>query len=66
MKILPVGAELFSADGLPDMTKLIVVFDNFTNAPNKRNETLDINVLFDFLYKFCPKNFSFQEELSEI
>jgi len=21
---------------------------------------------FDFLYKFCPKHFSFQEELSEI
>jgi hypothetical protein len=37
MKILPVGAELFHADkrtdGQTDMTKLIVAFRNFTNAP---------------------------------
>jgi hypothetical protein len=32
MKIRPVGAQLFSAD----MTKLIVAFRNFANAPNKR------------------------------
>ena len=24
------------------------------------------NVCFDFLYNFCPKHFSFQEEMSEI
>ena len=36
MKILPVGAGLFHADGQTDMTKLIVVFRNFANA--LRNE----------------------------
>jgi hypothetical protein len=34
MKIRPVGAELFHADGQTDMTKLIVAFRNFANAPN--------------------------------
>jgi len=33
MKIRPVGAELFHTDGQTDMTKLIVVFRNFANAP---------------------------------
>jgi hypothetical protein len=33
MKICPVGTELFHADGLTDMTKLIVTFHNFSNAP---------------------------------
>jgi hypothetical protein len=33
MKILPVGDELFHADGKTDVTKLIVVFKNFANAP---------------------------------
>jgi len=33
MKIRPVGAELFHTDGLTDMTKLIVAFRNFENAP---------------------------------
>jgi len=37
MKFCPVGAELFHADeqtyGLTDMTKLIVAFRNFENAP---------------------------------
>jgi len=38
MNIRPVGAELFHADGQTDrwtdMTKLIVAFRNFANAPN--------------------------------
>jgi hypothetical protein len=42
MKIRPVGAELFLAnrrtDELIDMTKPIVAFRNFANAP--KNETL--------------------------
>jgi hypothetical protein len=29
MKILPVGAELFHAEGQTDMSKLIVTFRNF-------------------------------------
>jgi hypothetical protein len=33
MKIRPVGAELFRADWQTDMTKLIVAFRNFANAP---------------------------------
>jgi hypothetical protein len=35
MKIRPMGAELFHADGRADMTKLIVAFRNFANAPKK-------------------------------
>ena len=34
MKICPVGAEMFHADGRTDMTKLIVAFRTFANAPN--------------------------------
>ena len=38
MKIRPVGAELFHADGQTDtaMTMLTVTFRNFANAPKKR------------------------------
>jgi len=35
MKIRPVGVELFHVDGRTDMTKLIVAFRNFANAPKK-------------------------------
>ena len=35
MKIRPVGAELFHAEGRTDMTELIVAFRNFAQAPNK-------------------------------
>ena len=33
MKIRPVGAESFRTDGRTDMTKLIVAFLDFANAP---------------------------------
>ena len=33
MKIRPVGAELFCADGQTDITKLKVIFRNVANAP---------------------------------
>jgi hypothetical protein len=36
MKIRPVAAELFHEDGQTDITKLIVVFRNFANAPKNR------------------------------
>ena len=40
MKIRPVGAELFHADGRmdgrTDMTKLTVAFRNFANVPKKK------------------------------
>jgi len=44
MKIRPLGAELFHADGGTDTTNLIVFFRNFTNAPknqalSKKNDT---------------------------
>jgi len=35
MKIRPVGAELFQADGRVDKTKLTVAFRNFANASKK-------------------------------
>ena len=35
MKIRPVGAELFHADGRTDMMKLTVTIRNFANAPKK-------------------------------
>jgi hypothetical protein len=37
MKICPVGAELFHADGRTDITKLIVAFRNFANAPKNNS-----------------------------
>jgi len=36
MKIGPVVAELFHADGQTDMTKLTVFFRNFVNSPNNK------------------------------
>jgi hypothetical protein len=33
MKLRPVGAELFHADGQTDMIKLIAAFRNFADAP---------------------------------
>jgi hypothetical protein len=38
IKIRPVGAELFHAEGQTDKTKLIVAFSNFANAPNEMGE----------------------------
>jgi len=35
MKIRPVGAEFFHVGGRTDMTKLIVTFRKFSNAPKK-------------------------------
>jgi hypothetical protein len=35
MKIRPVEAELFHADGRTDMMKLIMVSRNFANAPKR-------------------------------
>ena len=40
MKIGPVGGELFSEDGRTDITKLIVVFHNFANAPTDSRSTV--------------------------
>jgi hypothetical protein len=43
MKICPLRAELLDADGRTDMTKLIVAFPNFANAP----ETVTGPILFE-------------------
>ena len=46
MKILSVGARVFLADGQTDgqtdMTKLIVAFRNFANAPKNQRQNDDI------------------------
>jgi hypothetical protein len=39
MKIRPVAAEIFYADGRTDMTKLIVAFRNFRKAPKNSEVT---------------------------
>ena len=36
MKIRPVGAEVFHTGGQTDMTKLMIAFRNFANAPQKQ------------------------------
>jgi hypothetical protein len=43
MKIRPVGGKLFHADGeqtVKNMTKLLVAFRNFANAPKMANFSL--------------------------
>ena len=42
LKVRPVGAELFHADGQTDMTKLIVAFRNFANAPKNEFCSLEL------------------------
>ena len=44
VKIRPVGVELFHVDRRTDMTKLIVAFRNFANAP-KNCSSEDIFIL---------------------
>jgi len=39
MKIRPVKAELFNADGRTDMTNLTVAFRKPANAPENHNST---------------------------
>jgi hypothetical protein len=53
MKIRPVGAEFLHADGWTDMTKLIVAFRNFANAPKNTScfvSTIHIPVIFYMAY----------------
>jgi hypothetical protein len=46
MNIRPVGVEFFHVDGRTDMTKLIVAFQNFANAPTNRLSHLWHSILF--------------------
>jgi hypothetical protein len=55
MKIRPVEAELFHADGRTDTTNLTDFFRNFTNAPE--NKTLStkithVNVTYNANFSF--------------
>jgi len=40
MKIRLMGAELFHTDGQTDMTRLMVTFRNFANAPKKEDSKM--------------------------
>ena len=52
MKLLPVGTELFHADGQTDMVKLIVAFRNFVSELKK-------NCLYENLRKiYCLEHFT--------
>jgi len=44
VKILPLGVELFRADRQRDMTKPIVAFRNFGNAPKIIDVQLCLNI----------------------
>ena len=50
MKIRPVGAELFHADGHTNMTKLIVVFFFFCNFANEPKNDIILKVIC------CPEH----------
>ena len=51
--------------GLPGSTIFSHVISKLARFSRKKNY-LPLNVCFDFLYNFCPKYFSFYDELSEI
>jgi hypothetical protein len=54
MKIRTVGAEFFHADGQTDVTKLIVTFRNFANAPKNADGSRNCpyhGVRFNYEYK---------------
>ena len=69
MKILPVGAELFRTDGQTDMTKLIVAFRNFANAPKEEVHDLkyltlsacEIFLLFELFVLWFVRNKLYRE-----
>ena len=44
IKILPVGAELFHADGRTDMTKVIVAYRNFLRRSLKKYSDICLNL----------------------
>jgi hypothetical protein len=50
MKIRPVGAELFHADGQTDIMNLVVAFCNFANAPNNWQMLMLIHYYYYYYY----------------
>jgi hypothetical protein len=59
MKIHPVGAELFHANGRTDMTKLIVAFGNFAKAPKNLHCTCRLYYVFCMDVRKTPIIFSY-------
>jgi hypothetical protein len=53
MKIRPLGAELFHADGQTDMTKLIVAFRNFAKAPKNEIRIAGYISLYIYIPTVC-------------
>jgi hypothetical protein len=49
MKIHPVGAMLFNANGREDMTKLTAAFRNFVNAPKSENIHFCTNHVYAYM-----------------
>jgi hypothetical protein len=49
MKFHPVGAELFRTDRRTDMTKIMVTFRNFANAPDKPAAVLALSLYLLFI-----------------
>jgi len=64
MKIRPVGAELFHADGRIDMTKLIVTFRNFPNPP--KNDSYLTERTLRFCYTHQPINTAWRNNCSSL
>jgi len=54
MKICPLGAKLFHADGQTDMKKLIVALRKFANAP-KIASFIAISVFCDYFQAYHEK-----------
>jgi len=63
MKIRPLGAEMFHAVGQTDVTKVIVTFRNFANAPRKDSSN-HIHFL-QWLGLFPLLQYSIQHDVSE-
>jgi hypothetical protein len=59
MKIRPVGAELFHADGKRDMKKLIVSFRNFWKGPNKGFSLIITFFMYSFILEVKAGNFKY-------
>jgi len=64
MKIRPVGAELLRADRRADMTKLIVAFRNFGDAPKILHLLVNYYILVNFSLQWLRTGLSGWARLS--
>jgi hypothetical protein len=53
MKIRPLGDELFHADGRTDVTKLVVAFRSFVNAPKSQTSVTLTRIYNVFVVPVC-------------